>query len=106
MFNSLKDSFTSSAARSMLASKLERYGRLQDLRISSREKTIAADVLLEGEAESISIRIERYRIAGDHGARALVIEKVATSRPWLQNLLEDLVVEKPFPVPNVVMLAL
>jgi hypothetical protein len=106
MFNGLKDSLTSSAAKSMLASKLERYGRLQDLRISSRDKTIAVDVLLEGEAEAISIRIERYRISDESGGRALVIEKVAASRPWIQHLLEDMVVNKPLAVPSVVLLAL
>ena len=49
MFSGLKDSLTSSAARSLLASRLDRYAKLTDLRISSREKTISAELVLEGE---------------------------------------------------------
>jgi hypothetical protein len=106
MFSGIKDSLTSSAAKSMLASRLERYGVLNDLRIRSREKSISAEIALEGEELPVTIHIERYRIVGQGGDSALVVESVAASRPWLQNLLQDLLVEKPLPVPPIVLLAL
>ena len=106
MFSSLKDSLSSSAAKSMIASRLERYGKLTDLRIRSRDKTIFAEVLLEGEEVPIGIQVERYRIIGKSGENAVVVEAVTASRPWLQNLLQDLLVDKPIPVPSVVLLAL
>ncbi|NQX01938.1 hypothetical protein HQ447_14875 [bacterium] len=106
MFGSLKDSLSSTAAKSMLASRLERYGRLTDLRIRSREKTISAELLLEGEDIPLTILIERYKVTGTGGDYALVVESVSASRPWLQNLLDDLLVGKPLPVPSVVLLAL
>ena len=106
MFNGLKDSLSSSAAKSLLASRIDRYGKLTDLRIRSREKTIAVELVLEGEEIPVGIQIERYRITGADGEYALVVERIAASRPWLQNLLEDLVVEKPLPVPAIVLLAL
>jgi hypothetical protein len=106
MFSSLKDSLSSSAAKSMIASRLERYGKLTDLRIRSREKTISAEVLLEGEEIPISIVIERYRIIGKNGENALVVEAVSASRQWLQNLLQDVLVDKPIAVPSIVLLAL
>ena len=106
MFNGLKDSLSSTAAKSLLASRIDRYGKLTDLRIRSREKTIFAEIVLEGEEIPIAIQIERYRITGSGGEYAVVVERVSASRPWLQNLLEDLVVEKPLPVPSVVLIAL
>jgi len=106
MFTGIKDSLTSSAAKSMLASRLDRYGKLTDLRIRSREKTIRAELLLEGEDEPVVIEVERYRIVGKSGEHAVVVESVTASRVWLRNLLEDLLVEKPLPVPAVVLLAL
>lgn len=106
MFTGIKDSLTSSAAKSMLASRLDRYGKLTDLQIRSREKTIRMELLLEGEEEPVVIQVEHYRIIGKSGDYALVVESVTASRAWLRNLLEDLVVEKPLPVPAMVLLAL
>lgn len=106
MFNGLKDTLTSNAAKSMLASRLDRYGKLTDLRIRSREKTISAELLLEGEAVPVTIDIGRYRITGKSGEYALVVESISASRPWLENLLRDLLLEKPLPVPSIVLLAL
>ena len=106
MFSALKDSLTSTAAKSMLASHLDRYGKLTELRIRGREKTIAAEILLEGEDVPVGIQIGRYRITGKSGGYALVVESVTASRAWLQNLLQDLLVDKQLPVPAVVLLAL
>ena len=106
MFTGIKDSLSSSAAKAMLASRLDRYGKLTDLRIRRREKTIRAEILLEGEHEPVVIEIVRYRISGKSGEYALVVESVTASRLWLQNLLLDLLVDKPLPVPAVVLLAL
>ncbi len=106
MFGSIKDSLSSTAAKSLLASRIDRYGVLTDLRIRSREKTISAELMLEGEETPVSIRIERYRIDGTSGAHTFTVEKLTTSRPWLQNLLDDLIVDKPMSVPSIVLIAL
>lgn len=106
MFTGLKDSLTSSAAKSLLASRLDRYGKLTELRIRSRDKTISAELVLEGDDVPVAIQIERYRITGTGGEYALVVESVTASRPWLQNLLQDLLVNKALPVPSMVLIAL
>lgn len=106
MFNGLKDSLSSTAAKSLLASRIDRYGKLTELRIRSREKTVFVEILLEGEDEAVGIHIDRYRVIGKGGEPAVVVEAVTASRPWLQNLLQDLLVGKPLPVPAVVLLAL
>jgi hypothetical protein len=106
MFTGLKDSLASSAAKSLLASRLDRYAKLTDLRISSREKTITAELMLEGEEVPVAIRVGRYRVTGKSGDHALVVESISASRPWLQNLLQDLLLEKPLPVPSIVLIAL
>lgn len=106
MFTSLKDSLSSTAAKSLLASRLDRYGKLTDLRIRSREKSISAELILEGEEIPVGIEVERYRVTGTVGEYAVVVESVTASRPWLQNLLEDLLLGKPQPVPAIVLIAL
>lgn len=106
MFDGIKDSLTSSAAKSMLASRLDRYGKVNELQIRSRERSIALELLLEGEEVPVGIFVERYRTTGKAGEHALVVEKVSATRPWLQNLLQDLLVDKPLPVPSMVLVAL
>jgi hypothetical protein len=106
MFGGIKDSLASSAAKAMLGGRIERYGKLLDLRIRSREKTMGAVMLMAGEADEVRIEITRYRIVAGGGQHALVIEGVTASREWLQLLLEDFVVGKPIPIPSVATIAL
>ena len=106
MFGGFKDSLASSAAKAMLAGRIERYGRLLDLRIRSREKTIGAVLMLAGESEEVRSEVTRYRVVASGGEHTLVIEGIATSREWLQLLLEDFLLGKPIPVPSVATLAL
>ena len=106
MFRELKDSFASGLAKSMIASKVERYGKLTDLHIHSSEKSISAEIQLEGEVEPIRIDIGKYRIVKSGEGYALVTESVTASRGWVKNLLEDLLVEKEIQVPAMALLAL
>lgn len=106
MFTGIKDSLTSTAAKSMLASRIDRYGRLIDLRINSREKSIMAELLLEGDDAPIGIVVEHYRITGKSSEYALVVDGVTATRPWLQNLLQDLLADKPLTIPAVALIAL
>lgn len=106
MFGGIKDSLASSAAKAMLAGRIERYGRLLDLRIRSREKTIGAVLMLAGESDEVRIEVTRYRIIASGGEHALVVESITASREWLQLLLEDFLIGKPIPVPSVATLAL
>ncbi|GAA5117701.1 hypothetical protein GCM10023212_06950 [Luteolibacter yonseiensis] len=106
MFGGIKDSLTSVAAKSLLASRLERYGKLTEFHLSSRDRTISAEILLEGELEPVAIHIGRYRIKAEAEEYLLEVEEISVSRIWLQNLLEDLLVGKPLPVPAMLLLAL
>ncbi len=107
MLGGIKDSLASTAARSLLTAKIERYGRITDLRIRSKERRIDAELLLDGEELPITVRVNKYRvIAQPGGGHALCIERIAASRPWLQHILEDFVVEKPIPIPSIALLAL
>jgi hypothetical protein len=106
MLASLKDNLASMAAKSLLAGRLERYGQLTELRIRSREKTLSLDMLLAGEEREIRIEVGRYRVIGEGGKLALVIESISASREWLQLALEDFVVGQPIPLPSIASMAL
>lgn len=106
MLGGIKDSLASSAAKALLAGRIERYARLLELRIRSRERTIGVVLLLAGEPEELRLEVTRYRVTGSAGEHALIIEGVASSREWLRLLLEDFVVGKPIPIPSIALMAL
>lgn len=106
MLGSLKDSLASSAAKALLAGRIQRYGTLTELRIRSGEKTLAVEMLLAGEKEPIRIEVGRYRITGTSGAYQITLDNVTASREWIQLLLEDFVVGKSFAIPSLAIVGL
>jgi len=106
MLGNIKDSLASSAAKSLLGGRIERYGRLTELRIRSKEKTLSVEVLLTGEPDEIRVEIGRYRVTSSGGSHAIVVESVTASREWLQLVLEDVLVGKPIPIPSIAIVAL
>ncbi|MCW1887404.1 hypothetical protein OKA04_21885 [Luteolibacter flavescens] len=107
MLASLKDNLASAAAKNLLSGKMERYGQVLDLRIRSKEKTLALEIMLTGESSEIRVEVGSYRIvAGEGGKLLLVVETVTASREWLQLVLEDFVVGQPIPIPAVASMAL
>jgi hypothetical protein len=106
MLTGLKDSLASGAVKSLLGGRIERYGRVVELRIHSRERRLSAVLLPAGEREEIAVEIGKYRITGERGAYTVVVEQVSASREWIRLVLEDLLVGRPIPVPSLALLAL
>jgi len=106
MLGNLKDSIASTAAKSFLAGKIDRYGQVVDLRIRSKARMIYVEVLLVGEEKEICIDISKYRITGKAGEDAITIEEGQCSMEWLQLVVQDFLVGKPIPVPSVALIAL
>jgi hypothetical protein len=99
MFNSVKDALTAEAARVYVNSRIARYGRLDDLRIDSRNITIEAVCLLHGETGPVTVRIAPYTIEEKDGRRFIRVRGCSCTRPWLQSLMEDFVQDRPFELP-------
>lgn len=89
MFNVAKDALASKAARSYVNGLVERYGRVTELKIDSRAKTVDLACELFGESEPVSVRVDSYRVVTEAGRKAVEITEVSCSRPWLHRLLED-----------------
>jgi len=89
MFNFAKDAMTSKAAQAYVNSRIARYGRVERLKIDSAGRQIEVVCALEGEAEPITVRVNRYTVHEEGGRRFLEVQAVSCSRPWLQRLLED-----------------
>jgi hypothetical protein len=89
MFTAAKDSLASRAAQVWANNLLARYGKVQELKIDSRRKTLEVSCLLDGEPTPIAIRIENYSVESDGDKKFLRATGFTCSRPWLQNVLTD-----------------
>ena len=99
MFDSAKNALASKAAQLYVNNLLARYGRLRELRIDTRTRTIDAVCELQGESEPLTLRVERYSVEERGGRRFLQLDSFSCSRPWVQRLLEDFVQGRAFELP-------
>jgi hypothetical protein len=100
MFSAAKDAMASNAAKAYINGRISRYGELQDLRIESGNKRMQATCLLHGESSPITVHVDRYEITESGGQRFIRVRACRCARPWLQNALEDFVVDRPIELPS------
>ncbi len=99
MFTAAKDALSSQAARQYVNGLIKRYGEVVELKINSKAKSVDIVCTLIGEREPVAVRVDSYRIEKD-GARCFVqLDRCSSSRPWLQNVLEDHAHGRRFEVP-------
>jgi hypothetical protein len=89
MFNAAKDALASQATKVWVNNLIARYGKVQDLKIDSRRKTVEVSCLLDGEISPITIRIENYTVETEGDKKFIRATGFNCTRPWLQNLLTD-----------------
>lgn len=89
MFKAAKDAMTSKAAMHFFNKEIERYGRLTDLNIDSRNKTMDVTCELIGEVSPVTIRVGSYTVQESGGKSYLQASGFTCSRPWLQSFLSD-----------------
>ncbi len=95
-----KDSSVSLVLEKFLQKKIERYGRLIELKIDSRQRTASVRLILKGEHESVTVLIERYELSDQSGQMSVILRQASSSREWLTLLLQDFVLNKPVVVPE------
>ncbi len=99
MFQAAKNLFVDKAAQLYLNNLIARYAVLHELKIDSQNRTIRAVCQLHGENEPLTVRVEEYLLQEKGGKKFLQIVKCTCSRPWAQNLIEDLVQGRQIEVP-------
>ena len=84
----LKDKVISSALKKVLNSKFSRIGEILRVDFNSSSKSLSARLSLKGEEKPLDIHLENYRIFQDGDRCLLSVEKVRTSKEWLNHLFD------------------
>jgi hypothetical protein len=93
------DSSTSFVLERALQRRLERYGRMLNFQIDSQRKTARCEVLLKGERDPITVSIDEYELRETGSGLAIVVHKATVSREWMNQLIEDYLCQREWPLP-------
>ncbi|MBP7141353.1 MAG: hypothetical protein KBA71_05555 [Opitutaceae bacterium] len=89
----------SRGAQVYLNSIIAPYGRLTELRINSRQRSIKGVCLLHGDSAPIAITVGSYVIEGVGSKRILRVLECTCDRAWAQALLRNLVEGRSLELP-------
>jgi hypothetical protein len=95
-----KDASLSFLLHKALQHKLANYGRMLNLTIDSRQKSIRLELLLKGETEPIIILVHEYAITSDDQGTSLIIHRLSVSREWADTLAAQFLTGQKIPVPE------
>lgn len=91
MFTAAKDAMASKAAQSYVNKMIARYGKVTELTLDSKRKTVSAVCILDGEKEPITVRVGKYVVEETGPKKFIYATDCTCSRPWAQSLLTDFV---------------
>jgi len=100
MLGAAKDLMTSKAAKAWANNFIERYGRVDELKIDSKRNRIEVVVTLNGEVSPIGVTIEKYLVETKNGKTFLEVLDSSATRPWLQAVMRDHLHGRRFEVPG------
>jgi hypothetical protein len=95
-----KDSTNSFLIERALQRAIWDYGRMLNLNIDSRKKTVQCELLLKGETHPLTLVMQRYEIVTESAGTFIIIHEAAASREWVTTVLETCVRGKKIPIPE------
>lgn len=94
------DHLTGSASTKVAINQLiGEYGKMIELRIDNKNKTVIASVLLKGESSPIEVRIDKYEIIKNDSSASVLVKDASSDKAWLNAVLKNFVIGKSFDVP-------
>jgi hypothetical protein len=71
-----------------------------EVSINSREKKAHFELHLKGELDSFTITIQEYELIHEDARAFVVVKKATSTRPWINSVITDFLLEKKIPVPD------
>jgi hypothetical protein len=100
MIRRLKDQTLSRGLLLLFNTRFKPVGEILRLELDSGEKRIDMEILLRGEREPIRVQVLHYSIRQEGERFLLGAEKIATSREWINHLIETYPGEKSVEIPE------
>ncbi|MCX7059325.1 MAG: hypothetical protein QE272_02785 [Nevskia sp.] len=98
----VKDSAIAMSLKAYVNDKLSAYGEIVDVSIDTAVSRLTARALLKGERDPVTVTVERYEIETEGEDRYIKLKTFTSSRTWLTQLLNKLLADKRYKIPNAV----
>lgn len=99
-FSKTKDRVVSTAAKKLIQPRITPFGTMSSFAIDSVTKTITLELLLKGETTPVSVTLANYELTTDSRGRPwLQVQEATASREWIETILKEYLVGKPFALP-------
>jgi hypothetical protein len=99
MFKKMKDKAVSKGAKAAINTQIKEYGEMLKFNLNSADKSIEVEVMLEGEKEPLSVKVDRYEMIQENGKYYVKIYGVQTSRAWINTVASTYLEGKAFEIP-------
>lgn len=86
--------------KTYINSQIIDYGKVLDLVIDSKNKSITISALLKGEENPISINVEKYEVKKDADSAEIKIINAGSNKEWLDAGIRNFINGKSFDVPK------
>ena len=99
LFSKIKDKTLSVTAKIAINTQIKEYGKMLKLNLNSEEKSIELEVMLDGEKEPLTVKVDNYALEEEQGKYFLKIYGVETSRAWINTIASSYLEGKSFKIP-------
>ncbi len=100
MLKGFKDIAISKGLQMTANNLIKEYGKVLKLNVNSNDKSIDLEIMLEGELEPISVKIDKYTLIEKNGKKFIKIDDIHTSRTWLNRVAVNFLNGKEFELPD------
>jgi len=100
MLNKMKDITLAKTAKIAINTQIEKYGKLSQLSLNSKEKSLIMTLEMRGEDTPIEIKINKYIISQEGEKFFIQVQDIQISRLWLFTIAKDYLEYKKFKIPN------
>jgi len=95
-----QDRAVAAVLRGLAGGYLRKFGIIENLIFDSSRKTMEAEILLHGETEPFTLRIDHFEIISEGQAHRIVAHRVSASREWIDALARDYLEGRTFRIPS------
>ena len=101
----IKNLLLSKPIKNLLNNELKFIGKILDLSYNSNDKSISLTVKLKGEPDILRGKILNYEVI-HKDEYYFILKKYSASKPWINGLIDKLLINKKFPIPKKIALFL
>jgi hypothetical protein len=94
-----KDKAVSLALEKLVQRRAERFWKILNLRLDSKNKELHLEILLKGESKPIEIHVKHYEIISTGDRHFVIADDIDISREWMKTLALEYIGAKPFEIP-------